>query len=151
MTYTTSLACTNGRIEHISQNSLRFYGRIGYDNEYRGLANDDDEGERIAAALGNHSILLMRHHGALVTGRTLGLAFDDLYFLERTAKLQVLARATGYAPLPISDEVADVTARQISQLDTDRETHFEVLKGLLGDETPNSTSFERDREGPVVG
>jgi ribulose-5-phosphate 4-epimerase/fuculose-1-phosphate aldolase len=150
MTYTTALACTNARIESISQNSLRFCGRVAYDDQYRGLANDNGEGERIAAALGNQSILLMRHHGALVTGRTIGLAFDDLYFLERTAQVQVLARASGYAPIQISDEVADVAARQISQLDADRETHFEVLKGLLDDETPKYLSFERDQEAPVV-
>jgi ribulose-5-phosphate 4-epimerase/fuculose-1-phosphate aldolase len=146
MTYTTTLACANGRIEPISQNSLRFRGRVAYDDGYRGIANDSDEGARLAAALGKHSILLMPHHGVLVTGRTIGLAFDDLYFLERTARVQILARASGYAPSPISNEVADLAVRQIRQLDADRQTHFEVLKGLLENETRSWSSFERDQE-----
>ena len=142
MPYTTALACTNGRLELISQNSLRFHGRVAYDENYRGLANDHVEGERIAAALGTHAILLMRHHGALVVGRTIGLAFDDLYFLERTARVQVLARASGHRLLTIPDGVADTAARQIAELDADRQTHFDVLKGLLAEESPDYASFQ---------
>jgi len=147
MPYTTALACTNARIELISQNSLRFHGRIAYDENYHGLANDEAEGARIARALGTNSILLMRHHGALVAACSIGLAFDDLYFLERTARVQVLAHASGHPLIRVPAEVADSAARQISELDADREAHWLVLKGLLAQESPDYASLD---PGPIL-
>lgn len=150
MPYATALACTNARIEPISQNSLRFQGRVAYDDSYRGVANDPTEGERIAAALGANSILVMRHHGVLVTGHTIGLAFDDLYFFERTARIQLLARASGYPLVPISPEIIDTTVRQIGKLDADRQTHFEVLKALLLEEAPSYADLDGEPNRSVA-
>jgi ribulose-5-phosphate 4-epimerase/fuculose-1-phosphate aldolase len=137
MPYATALACTPLEIEPISQNSLRFQGRIYYDSDYRGLANDLSEGERLAQGARNRPIVVMRHHGVLVTGHTVGLAFDDLYFLERAAKVQVLALGCGVQTPRISNEIVEVAGEQFRQLDNDRETHFSALKHLLDAEEPD--------------
>ena len=39
--YATALSCiADGRLEWCSQNSLRYYGRVAYDDEYNGFAFD---------------------------------------------------------------------------------------------------------------
>jgi len=96
----------------ISQTSLQFVGRIAYDEEYHGLA-DLDEGERLAKVLGQHEVMLMRHHGVLVVGRELSSAFDDLYMLEKAAELQVLASGLGTLT-PIDPEVIEATREEFS-------------------------------------
>ena len=96
----------------ISQTSVQFVGRIAYDEEYHGLA-DLDEGERLAKVLGPHEVMLMRHHGVLVVGRELSVAFDDLSMLEKAAELQVLASGLG-SLTPIDPEVVEATRERFS-------------------------------------
>lgn len=109
MPYATALTCVeNGRVEPISQNALKFYERIAYDNEFGGMAMDDNETDRICALLQDKPVLLMGNHGVTVVGNTVSEAFDRLYFLEKTCESQVLAMSTG---LPLK-HVDEVTARR---------------------------------------
>lgn len=139
MPYTTAIACTNpGRIEPISQNALRYYGAIAYEDAYDGLANDRAEGERLARGAGDKFIVMLKNHGVMVCGPTIGIAFNDLYFLERTAKVQVLAQASGGTLSMIPHDVAQKTADQIAEIDEDKETHFQVLKDMVLEENPET-------------
>ena len=53
MPYATALtSLEDQRLHMINQNCVRFHDRIVYDDAYNGLALDNDEGDRIAAALG---------------------------------------------------------------------------------------------------
>jgi ribulose-5-phosphate 4-epimerase/fuculose-1-phosphate aldolase len=132
MTYATALtSIEGGRLEPVSQNALRFYGRVAYDDAYNGLALDESEGDRIAEALGDASILFLANHGVIVTGETVAEAFDGLYYLERACETQVLAMATGR---PLKRVPEAVAARTFTQLESDREQallHFESLKRML--------------------
>ena len=65
-----------------------------YDLDYGGLGIGD-EGERLASKLGNHSVLMMGQHGVLVTGKTVGEAFDRMYYFERSARIYITALQTG--------------------------------------------------------
>ena len=138
MPYATAIACTEpGRIEPISQNALRFYDAIAYDDSYGGLAIDREEGDRLAAAAEDKPIVMLKNHGVMVSGPTIGIAFNDLYFLERAAMVQVLAQSTRSPLTPVPHDTAALTARQIAQLDDDKETHFQVLKEMLAEEEPD--------------
>ena len=46
-------------------------------------------------AMGDKDILFLRNHGVIVSGPTVAQAYDDLYYLERAAMVQVLAMQTG--------------------------------------------------------
>lgn len=138
MPYATAIACTNpGRLEPLSQNAVRFYDNIAYEDVYGGLANDREEGERLARGAGDKTIVMMKNHGIMVTGPTIGIAFNDLYFLERAAKVQVLAQMSGAELAPISHEIATRTAKQITEVDEDKETHYQVLKQMLLEDEPD--------------
>jgi len=140
MPYATALTVIeNGRLEMISQNALQFYGRIAYLDDYEGLALDNSEGDRMAAAMGDKTVLFLGHHGVIVTGATLHAAWNDLYFLERAAMVQVLAMSTGRKLRPIPDRVATqmVEAFTTNPDAVDQPSkHLEALKRLLDLEAP---------------
>ena len=137
MPYATALTLVEGgRLEMVEQNALRFYDRIAYDDSYNGLALDNAEGDRLAAALGNRSIAFLASHGVIVSGPTIHQAFDDLYYLERAAKLQVLARSTRLPLRPIPEEVVRRTASAIGQDGSYAARHFEAVKRILDREEP---------------
>ena len=96
MRYVTWLSMVDGgRLMPINQNSLRYYGRIAYDDHYNGLAVVEHEGRRMVEAMGDHSILILANHGVLVTGRSVAQAFYDLYYLEVCCKEQFTLVSSG--------------------------------------------------------
>lgn len=136
MPYATALTMLEDpRLEMAGQNALMFADDIAY-VDYHGLAFDAGEGERLARALGEKSVLFMRNHGVLVIGESVPEAFERLYFLERAAQAQILARSTGLPLRPVDERIVRATAAQFesgSQVGgRDRaELHFEALKRLL--------------------
>ena len=104
----------NPRLEMAVQSALGFHEDIAYDLNYNGLAYDESEGERMARALGDKSVLMMGNHGVLVVGKTVPQAFERLYFLERAAQAQVLALSTGRPLRLIPEAVIEKTVAQFS-------------------------------------
>ena len=139
MPFATAIICTEGgRLEMVSQNALRFAGRIAYDDDYNGLGDHSDEGERMASKIGNHSALMLANHGVICTGLTVGAAFDDLYYLEKAAKVQVLAAMTGKPLKIVSEDIVEKTRQAIAgQQEEYAESHWKVLRGILDREEPH--------------
>jgi ribulose-5-phosphate 4-epimerase/fuculose-1-phosphate aldolase len=137
MPYATSLCLLEDmRLQWCSQNAVRFYGRIAYDTQYNGLALDDAEGDRLCAALGDADIFFMANHGVMVCGDTIANTFDDLYYLERAALVQVLAQSTGGKLRLISDNVAASTAAQHAKERQQSALYMEALKRRLDETSP---------------
>jgi ribulose-5-phosphate 4-epimerase/fuculose-1-phosphate aldolase len=137
MPYATTLCVTEGeRLEWASQNALRFYGRTAYEDAYNGLALDEAEGVRIAAKLAGAEVLFLANHGVVVRGRSVAHAFDDLYYLERAAMLQVLAKSTGRPLKLVPNEIARRTAQQMAGETQQAALHLAALKRLLDRDAP---------------
>jgi ribulose-5-phosphate 4-epimerase/fuculose-1-phosphate aldolase len=64
-------------------------------HDYEGIAVDLEERERIVADLGSKNLMLLRNHGSLAVGETVGEAFIRLYTLERACQAQVMALTAG--------------------------------------------------------
>jgi ribulose-5-phosphate 4-epimerase/fuculose-1-phosphate aldolase len=138
--YATALTLLeNGRLLPASQNALRFHGRVAYDDRYQGAADHREEGARIASVAGAKDVLFLAHHGVVVVGSSVAKAFDDLYFLERAAQVQVLAHSTGGRLRSIPDEVAEGYVREDrpNSLREQAKRHFEGLLRLLDREEPD--------------
>ena len=137
MPYATALtAVQGGRLEWASQNSLKFYDRVAYDDDYNGLALDDAEGDRMCGQLGAADNLFLANHGIIVTGDSLASAFDDLYYLERACMLQVMAAGTGKPLRIVPEAIAAKTGRQMQEGSQQAALHFEALKRLLDRDDP---------------
>lgn len=138
----TALAVTEpGRLEMVEQNALRFLDDIAYDDDYNGLVVDDAEGDRLARVLGAKRVMFLANHGVIVAGQTVAEAFDALYYLERAARVQVLARSTGLKLRAVRREVAVATCRMIlTDAPKYAGAHFAALKRILERESPDYKS-----------
>ena len=137
MPYATALtSLAGGRLEMCTQNAFRYYNRIAYDEQYNGLALDNEEGDRLCRAMGDKPILLLRNHGILVAGENIATAYDDLFFLERAALVQVLAMQTGRPLEIVPTQILERTARQIAADCQQAALHFAALKRMLSRDEP---------------
>ncbi|HEY7576815.1 MAG TPA: class II aldolase/adducin family protein [Acetobacteraceae bacterium] len=103
----------------VSQNAMRFYGRVGY-HDYEGLTDSFDERERIVAALGGNRALVMRHHGITTVGATAREAFSLMKEFVRAARIQLLMEASGDEVLEIAPEICEHVAAQYELHDRGR-------------------------------
>lgn len=135
--YSTAItAIRGGRLEMVHQNSTRFYGEIAYDDHFNGIAVRTDEGDRMAAAMGDKRILFLANHGVVVVGNTVAQAFDDFYYLERAAQVQILAMQSGRELNVMPDELARLTHEQFGSVTLNADLHFTAMKEILDAEAP---------------
>lgn len=96
----------------LTQTAMLIRDEIAY-HDYEGVAVDLDERERLVADLGDKGAMLLRNHGTLTVGETVGEAFVKLYFLERACQAQILALSAGEGHLNNPPQGApEVTAQQ---------------------------------------
>lgn len=133
MPYATALTLTaaGGPDPTLSQNAMRFMGRIAIDRDYNGLALDWPEGERIARAMQGKDIAFLANHGVIVAGTSVAWAYDDLYYLERACMHEVLAASTGRALRPVPPELAAATAAQVQGEREQSDLFFASLRRML--------------------
>jgi len=138
MPYTTALACLRDfEFLMLDQNACRFYKRIAYDRDYAGMALEASEGDRVAHVLGKEkSVLFLANHGVIVVGNSVAEAFDELYYLEKAAQLQVLALSTGRELALIDDETAALVCKQWLEYQKSAEHHFAALIEILDQQSP---------------
>jgi ribulose-5-phosphate 4-epimerase/fuculose-1-phosphate aldolase len=91
----------------ITQTSMRFL-KIGY-HDYQGVVLDSKEEASLLADLGTGEALILRNHGLLTVGRTIGEAFNWMHRLELTARSQLAAMATGAKLMNVSGKVLQET------------------------------------------
>jgi len=129
----------NNRLLPATQTATLVHGHIAYDDHYSGLAFSPEEGERLAAILGNKPILFMKNHGVLVATDSIAKAYKLLYLLERACRTQVLAMSTGAELQMIPAEVITQvqTPNANDRHSTRRQTlFFEAMKRVLDREMP---------------
>ncbi|MCC7048928.1 MAG: aldolase [Alphaproteobacteria bacterium] len=132
----------NPRIEPIGQTEVLLRDQIVYDTEYTGLANDPEEGERLAAVLGDKRIMFMANHGVLVVAETIAQAYDTLFYLERACQVQLYAMWTGQKLKPVKPAVIEHMRNQVKTPYTyggkrGYRHHFDALKRVLDRKEPD--------------
>ena len=91
-----------------------FHDRVSY-HDFEGQSDNPDESERLAASLGENFVMILRNHGLLTCGETVGAAFMRMYYLERTCKVQLQVMSTGQALDVPSAELCDRAAEQLTR------------------------------------
>ena len=87
----------------MTQTAMRFL-KIGY-HDYQGVVLDAAEEESLLRDLGDGEALILRNHGLLTCGRTIGEAFNWMHRLELAARSQLAAMSTGAKLRDVSHEV----------------------------------------------
>jgi ribulose-5-phosphate 4-epimerase/fuculose-1-phosphate aldolase len=87
------------------------WSRVAY-HDFEGVVVDLDEQARLAANLGDSEVMILRNHGLLVVGQTVGQAFNNIYRLERACQTQLLAMAcSAEISMPPQDVIAHSNAQ----------------------------------------
>jgi ribulose-5-phosphate 4-epimerase/fuculose-1-phosphate aldolase len=99
-------------LDPITQDACSFYDDHSLYDDYTGVVLELDEAKRIAHALGGNKACILRNHGLLTVGRSVGQAAWWFIAMDRSCHAQLLAEAAG-VPHLIDEEMAAVTAAQV--------------------------------------
>ena len=91
----------------ITQTAMRFL-KIGY-HDYQGVVLDLAEQASLVKDLGQGEALILRNHGALTVGRSVGEAFNWMHRLELSCRAQLQAMACNTPLQTVSDAVLQET------------------------------------------
>jgi ribulose-5-phosphate 4-epimerase/fuculose-1-phosphate aldolase len=133
-------------IKEIGQTEIGMIDAIAYDDQYTGPALDPREGQRLARAIGNKTVLFMANHGVTTLGVTVAEAYDRLYYTERAAQVQIYAMWTGQPLKQLPAAVIEKTKRDIGggaglyDGPSPAQRHFDALKRILDRTEPEYVS-----------
>jgi ribulose-5-phosphate 4-epimerase/fuculose-1-phosphate aldolase len=100
--YGTAVAMQKHGLLPVSQKALTIMGWVGY-HDFEGPAVDLDEQPRIVQDIEGKTILILRNHGLLSVGRTVGEAFVWIYRIETACRHQIDAMTGGAELQQLSD------------------------------------------------
>lgn len=95
----------------LNQKALAILPRLSY-HDYEGVALNLDERERLAADLGDTKIMLLRNHGTLALGESVGEAWLNIYSIESACTAQVRTLSIGREHVLIAPEAAQEEVRR---------------------------------------
>lgn len=99
----------------LTQQAMRFYNRIArYPNEVDDTTREG--ADQLAAALGQHWVMLLENHGALVCGATLPEAYIYHHFFELACRAQIGALAGGGALIMPEPDVCAARAAKFGRI-----------------------------------
>ncbi|HVZ45654.1 MAG TPA: class II aldolase/adducin family protein [Ramlibacter sp.] len=107
-----AIAMQAAGLRPLSQKACVMMDFLGY-HDYEGAALDEDERERLVRDLGPEGrVLILRNHGALTVGRTVGEAFCWMLRLETACRFQIDGQSGGVALHELSDATIAHTRAQ---------------------------------------
>ena len=106
-----ALAALGIPLRPVVQEACAFFEDQSVYADYNGLALEEDEGRRMAEALGPNRAVVLRNHGVITVGGSIEEAAYWFISFDRAAQVQLLAEAAG-TPAYLSDEHARIAHRQ---------------------------------------
>jgi len=121
------------KLEPLTQDACSFYEDHALFDDFQGVVLDTSEGSRIATALGQHKAVILKNHGILTAGPTVGAAAWWYIALENACHAQLLAEAAG-TPQLIPPEVAALTHTQVGRPGGAEHSFESLYVGLVEEE-----------------
>lgn len=129
----------------LNQRSLGVLPRLTY-HDYEGVALRLDERERLVADLGaESSLMLLRNHGTLALGATVGAAWLGIYQLERACTAQIRTLSAGRDGVLIAPDAAqqEVATLHSSRNSERRAAHADLVwKALVRQARSESPGYD---------
>ena len=110
--YGKAFASLGRAIDPITQDACAFYEDHAVFDDFTGVVLDNNEGQRIADALGSCKAAILQNHGLITVGESVESAAWWYITLERTCQAQLLAEAAG-TPKLIRPESAQETYKTV--------------------------------------
>ena len=109
-----AVACLEEGLLPLSQEAMMFHDDLAY-HDYEGISDDAAESDRLASDLGGRQQMILRSHGLITVGQSVGEAFWRMYMLEMACSLQVDVLSTGRKFILQPPEVYAKVRRQYEQ------------------------------------
>jgi len=109
--YGTAVSMQKNGLLPVSQKALALMGWLAY-HDYEGPVSYLTAQPRIVKDLGDKRILVLRNHGLLTVGETMGEAFVWMYRVENACRLQITAMTGGAELQQIPEEVRNRSTKQ---------------------------------------
>ncbi len=106
-----AVSCQQQGLLPISQTELQLHTTVGY-HDYEGIALSAEEQPRLVADLGDKYALILRNHGLLSAGSSIGHAYLIHFMLEKSCAIQVAAQSGGAALVEAPHAMAELVAHQ---------------------------------------
>jgi len=110
----------------ISQQALVIGKRLAY-HDYEGVALLDAERETLRRDIGDKDVMILRNHGLLTTGRTVGEAFWLMLTANRACEVQIAALSGGTPLRMLSEDVQQLVHDQTYSYGGKPNGHFDWI------------------------
>lgn len=111
-TYGRAFSTLGRKLEPITQDVCAFFNDHALYEDYGGVAVEQDEGQRIARALGSHKAAILQNHGLLTVGQTVDEAIWWFITMERSCQVQLQAEAAAARTGQLLKIIPEESARQ---------------------------------------
>ena len=106
-----AISCLKDGLKPTFQDAAIFHNRVSY-HDWQGMSTEVEECKDIAKNLGKNKVMILRNHGLLTCGETIGEAFILMYYLDKTCKNQLDTMSTGKPIIVPSDNIMEYAAGQ---------------------------------------
>ena len=106
-----AISCLKDGLNPIFQDAAIFHNRVSY-HDWQGMSTEVEECKDIAKNLGKNKVMILRNHGLLTCGETIGEAFILMYYLDKTCKNQLDTMSTGKPIIVPSSNIMEYAAGQ---------------------------------------
>lgn len=106
-----AISCLKDGLLPVIQDAAIFHNRVSY-HDWQGMSTEVEECESLAKSLGSNKVMILRNHGLLTCGQTIGEAFMLMYYLDRACKNQIDTFSTGQKLIIPSDNIMEYAAGQ---------------------------------------
>ncbi len=106
-----AISCLKDGLQPIIQDAAVFHNRVSY-HDWQGMSTEFEECESLAKSLGTNKVMILRNHGLLTCGETIGEAFMLMYYLDRACKNQMDTFSIGQNLIEPSDNIMEYAAGQ---------------------------------------
>ncbi|WP_144107522.1 class II aldolase/adducin family protein [Paraburkholderia sp. BCC1886] len=141
-TESVAVACMEeGLVDHNIYSS-QLHDKIAY-HTFEGTTVHNDEKDRLVTSLRNKNLLILRNHGLLSHGVTLGHAFVLIWTLNRACEIQVATHSMRGNILPVSSAISERSTKDALQYDPRFRGGDQVLDALIRRLDRQDTSYRR--------
>jgi L-fuculose-phosphate aldolase len=115
--YSIALSASNRPLLAYSQPGALFHKDVGLYVDTINLIRSEAMGAGVARALGPHRAVLLKNHGAVTVGSTIGETVVGMIMLENAAQIQMIAEAAGETRPLFADADIEKLQHDISRVD----------------------------------
>jgi L-fuculose-phosphate aldolase len=124
--HVVALTATGARFELVTQLAAILHDDWAFLDEYDGVVLDSSEGAMLARALGLRRALILKNHGLIAVGASIGEAVIGAVVMEACARVQLEAmRGGAVSPLP---PAGAASAKQFLTTDANTLDRWNMLK-----------------------